>query len=81
MDSQELIATMLSHGDVNGAAAVFAAEVHNQFQSDDLNDAIRIINECLPEDPQLRRNVIARMPKIEVIPPGTRWPDVVEPES
>jgi hypothetical protein len=65
MESRELIAKMIADGEMLGAAAVFAAELHNQFaESGDIDEAMGVLEDCLPADPDLRKRLLALVPHV-----------------
>lgn len=66
MKSPELIAKMLADGEIGGAAAVFAAELDNQLHGDDIDEAMAVMEQCLPADPDLRAKLLALVPNIKV---------------
>jgi hypothetical protein len=65
MKSPELIAKMLAEGNIGGAAAVFAAELHHQFaECGDIDEAMAAMTNCLPADPDLRQRMLALVPHV-----------------
>ena len=66
LDSKEYIQQLINKGQLEKAASVLACEMHHQFQTGDIDGAMAVIDECLPDDQFTRDRLLELLPNIQV---------------